>query len=142
MSHYESWDEFCNRVFETCGKSGQFLKMLYAAGGMALIFVILSMLGFGPFAYASWILGFLVTPLGWVVVAVLGAAAVPVLRLLFSERKKLQPVLRRLTDAKPLYERIAVAHPDPASSERMQLIDSLLKWVVEGGTPPDLGSVA
>ena len=134
MDRYDSWDGFCGDVFATLGKAGSYLQPLYAAGGMALLAVIVSMLGFGPFVFMTWLLGFLVTPLGWIVVAVFGALAVPMLKLLFSERRTLQPVLKRLQEAKSPYERI---EKDRSLAERRQLIDSLFKWVVHGGAFPN-----
>jgi hypothetical protein len=132
VGHYSSWDQFCNRVFDDCGKSGRPLKMLYGAGGTTLILVIISVLGFSPFVFITSLLGFMITPWGMVISALLGAAALPVLKQLFSDRKLLEPVLRRMTEAKAHYESILLRYPDPASPDRIHSIDSLLKWVLYG----------
>jgi hypothetical protein len=139
MGRYGSWDDFCNDVFSECGKSGRALQMLYGAGGMVLIMIVVSMLGFSPFMFITWLLGFLITPPGMIVAAVFGGAAVFVMKELFSERARLRPILQRLVEAKSMYERIIAAHPDPNSSERRRLIDQLLTWVVSGTGRPDIG---
>lgn len=138
MDHYNSWDAFCSRVFDECGNSGKHLRMLYGAGGMALLLIIVSMLGFSPFLFLTWLLGFLITPLGMVVAAVLGALAIPVLRSIFSERKKLEPILKRLTEAKGDYDKIITTRADTEDPERRQLIDSLHEWVMARGPRPSV----
>src|SRR5437870_3515850 len=132
MSYYESWNEFVNEVLGRTGKAGTYLQAIFAAGGMALLFIVLSMLGFGPFMFVTWLLAFLITPPGWIVAAVFGAAAATVLKYLFSQRAKLQPILKRLFDARPHYEKIVQKFPDPTSPERRQAIDALLQWVMTG----------
>lgn len=138
MDKYVSWDDFCTQVFDRCGASGRYLRPLYGAGGIALLLAIVSMLGFSPFIFLTALLGFLITPLGMVVAAALGALAVPALKHLFSERRTLQPVLKRLAEAKAPYDKIVDSYPDPLSIERRSRIDSLFDWVMEGGSWPGL----
>lgn len=134
MSYYESWDAFCEKVFDECGSSGRYLKMLYGAGGMVLLMFVVSLLGFSPFLFLTTVLGFLLTPVGMIVAAALGALAVPAFKKLFSDRKTLRPVLTRLIAAKPQYEQILASHPSAISPERIQAIDGLLALVI--GEPP------
>lgn len=108
------------------------LKMLYGAGGITLILVIVSLMGFTPFLFATTLLGFLITPPGMVVAAVLGAMAIPFLKGLFSERETLQPVLKRLTEVKEEYANIVATWPDVHSVERCSKINELFWWVTEG----------
>lgn len=132
MSRFDGWDGFCEDIFDSCGDSGVKLKMVYGAGGITLILVIVSLMGFTPFLFATSLLGFLITPPGMIVAAVLGAMAVPFLKGLFSERETLQPVLKRLTEAKEKYAAITSAWPDVYSMERRSQINALFCWVKEG----------
>lgn len=136
-TRYDSWDGFCEEVFASAGESGRYLKMLYAAGGTAFMLVIISMLGFSPFMFITWLLAFLITPTGMIVGAVLGALAVPALKKIFSERRTLQPILKRLMEAEKPWYAIASSGSDVLSAERRAGIDEWFRWVTEGGLRPD-----